>query len=347
MGIAKRINYIKVVKIAAGSSVAIMLAYALGLQYAVSAGVITLLSLQDTKRATISIALMRLVAFILATAIALAVFSLLSYNAVAYGVFLLFFVGISYYFRMYDAIAMNAVLATHYLLERNMSVSMICNEGLLLLIGAGIGIVLNLYIPSNVRQIRGMQHTIEEDLKAILSALALKLVAADTNGLEERLKRKLTINTDCNEGCLVHLKEHIDSGLAQAYTNMNNALFAETRYYIEYMEMRRQQYKILKEMFEKAAKLTMVTPQAYDLAGFIMDIANTLSETENAKGLLKIGDELLVKYKESPLPATREEFENRAVLYVILTDLRIFLKIKEEFADSLTQEQKEKYWKLS
>lgn len=108
--------------------------------------------------------------------------------------------------------------------------------------------------------------------------------------------------------------------------------------------MRRQQYKILKEMFEKAAKLTLVTPQAYDLAGFIMDIANTLSETENAKGLLKMEDELLIKYKESPLPASREEFENRAVLYVILTDLRMFLKIKEEFADSLTQEQKEKYW---
>jgi len=341
----KRINYIKVLKIAAGSAVAIILAYALGLSYAVSAGVITLLSLQDTKRATISLALMRAIAFILATAIAFAVFSLLSYNAVAYGVFLLIFVGLSYYLKIYDAIAMNAVLATHYLLEKNMSFSMIGNEALLLLIGAGIGILLNLYIPSNVRHIRSMQHIIEEDLRAILSALAKRIVAGDTSGLEARLNKGYVINPECDESCLARLKEHIDKGLEQAYTNMNNALFAETRYYIEYMEMRRQQYKILKEMFEKANKLTMATVQAYELAAFIMEIVTTLSETENAKGLLEMEDELLAKYKESPLPASREEFENRAVLYVILMDLRMFLKIKEEFADSLTEEQKRKYWK--
>lgn len=339
---AAKINYIKVIKIAAGSALAIMIAYALGLKYAVSAGVITLLSLQDTKRATLYIAFIRAVAFVMATVMAYCVFSLLSYNAIAYGLFLLLFVAFSYYFNLHDAIAMNAVLATHYLLEKDMTLPMICNEALLLLTGAGIGIILNLYIPSNVNQIRTKQHIIEQDLKSILSALAVRLIAGDKS--EELQDGKLIINTDCDEKCLVLLKEHIDAGLKQAYTNMNNVLFQETRYYIEYMEMRKQQYKILKDMFEKADKLSMVTPQSYDVAAFIMEIVNTLSETENAKGLLEKEDRLLAKFKESALPASRKEFENRAVLYVILMDLRMFLKIKEEFADSLSSEQKEKYW---
>ena len=45
-----------------------------------------------------------------------------------------------------------------------------------------------------------------------------------------------------------------------------------------------------------------------------------------------------------PLPATREEFEDRAVLYGILMDLEYFLQLKKEFADALTQEQVRRYW---
>jgi len=340
----KMINYIKVVKIAAGSALAISIAYALGLEYAVSAGVITLLSLQDTKRATLLVAMKRVIAFILAAVIAFCVFSLLSYNAIAYGIFLLFFVGISYYLNLHDAIAMNAVLATHYLLEKDMSLAMISNESLLLIIGAGIGIILNLYIPSNVKAIREKQNIIEQDLKIILSVLASRLIA-DSNIGQDVSNVKPKDKADYDDKCLSDLKEHINDGLKQAYTNMNNALFSETRYYIEYMEMRRQQYKILKEIFEKASKLTVVTAQAHEIATFIMKIVDTLSESENAKGLIAMLDELLSRFKESPLPKERAEFENRAVLYVILTDLRMFLKIKEEFADSLTKEQKEKYWK--
>jgi uncharacterized membrane protein YgaE (UPF0421/DUF939 family) len=339
----KRINYIKVIKIAAGSAAAILIANALGLLYAVSAGVITLLSLQDTKRATLFVAMIRAIAFVLTVVIALSVFSLLSYNAIAYGVYLLIFVSISYYFRLNDAIAMNAVLATHYLLEKNMSVGMIVNEALLLLIGAGIGIILNLYIPSNVKLIRNKQHIIEQDLKEILATLAAKLGAGELPE-NEASNLNLQIRKDCDGSCLQALKEHIDIGLEHAYTNMNNALFSETRYYIEYMEMRRQQYKILANAFEKTAGLTMVTPQAHEVASFIMEIVNTLAETENAKSLLASEDRLLARFKESSLPATREEFENRAVLYLILMDIRMFLKLKEDFADSLTKEQKEKYW---
>lgn len=325
------INYVKVIKIAMGSAAAIIIAYALGLDYAVSAGVIALLSLQDTKRATFFIAFIRIIAFIMATIIALIVFTLLAYTPLAYGVFLLIFVGACYYFRFNEAISINAVLVTHYLLEKDMSVAILANEALLLLIGAGIGVILNLYIPSNIKLILRKQHIIETDLKAILSQLADELLTDDK------------LNYD--ESCFMELKEHINIGIEQAYTNMNNALFQETRYYIEYMEMRKQQYKILKDISEKVLKLTLVTPQSYEVAHFMMAISSTLSTSENAKGLLKMEDKLATKFKESPLPLTREEFENRAVLYVILMDLRIFLKTKEEFADSLTQEQKDKYWK--
>jgi uncharacterized membrane protein YgaE (UPF0421/DUF939 family) len=324
-------QYTKVIKIAVGSAAAIIIAYTIGLSYAVSAGIITLLTLQDTKKETLSVALKRIGAFVVATIIALILFSIFSYNPIAYGLFLLIFVGICYFIKIYDAIPMNAVLATHYLLEENMSIGIIGNEALLLLIGVGIGVLLNLYIPSNVKQIRNKQRIIEEDLKSILSQMAEKL----------RLEDK----ADYSDKYLVMLNDHIAIGIKQAYTNMNNTFFQETRYYIEYMEMRKQQLKVLNEICEKIKTLTTVTLQAREVADFIENIAKTLGESQNAKGLLMMEDSLLLKFKESPLPVTRDEFENRAVLYMILMDLRIFLKMKEEFADSLTEEQKDRYWK--
>lgn len=323
--------YWKVLKIAVGSAIAIIIAYALGLDYAVSAGIITLLTLQDTKKETLYVTLMRVVAFFIATIIAFVVFSVFSYHSLLFGVFLLIFAGICYFFKTYDAIAMNAVLVTHYLLEEEISLATIGNEAGLLLVGAGIGILLNLYIPNNIKQIHRKQRIIEEDLRIILSQMAEILMVQN--------------KSEYNSKSLESLREHITIGVKQAYTNMNNSLFQETRYYIEYMEMRKQQYSILEEIYDKIKSLTTVSIQTNKVADFIMTISNTLSETQNAKELLYFEDNLLLEFKNSPLPLTRDEFENRAVLYVILMDIRIFLKIKEEFADSLTEEQLNKYWK--
>ena len=46
----KNINLIKVIKIAVGTGLAIFIADTFGLNYSASAGIITLLSIQDTKK---------------------------------------------------------------------------------------------------------------------------------------------------------------------------------------------------------------------------------------------------------------------------------------------------------
>ena len=48
-------DYLKILKIAAGTGISIIIAEVLGLRYSASAGVITLLSIQDTKRETIRV----------------------------------------------------------------------------------------------------------------------------------------------------------------------------------------------------------------------------------------------------------------------------------------------------
>ena len=84
-------DYVKVIKIAVGAGLAIVLAERMGLNYSASAGVITLLSIQDTKKETIRVVARRLLSFVLALVISAAGFSVFGYDPLAVGVFLLFF----------------------------------------------------------------------------------------------------------------------------------------------------------------------------------------------------------------------------------------------------------------
>jgi len=321
---------IKIIKIAVGSTIAIIIANFFQLEYAVSAGLIVLLSIQDTKKATLQIAIKRFLAFIVTCFISFFVFAFFSFTPVAYGIYLLFFSLFCIFFKMQDALAMNAVLTTHFLLEKSMEMGLVVNEAYLLLIGAGIGIILNIYIPNNVKQIRKKQKEIEECLKLSLIDLAQRIV--QTYEIKESIS------------CKTSLKDHIKEGQEYAYVNMNNTFFQDSRYFISYMGMRRQQARVVKEMQEKANSLTMVTSQSHDISVFIRKVEGTFSESNNAEKLLEEGELLMEKMQQELLPITREEFETRAILYIILMNFNLFISLKKEFADTLTKEQKNKFW---
>ncbi|MBR3771252.1 MAG: aromatic acid exporter family protein, partial [Clostridium sp.] len=70
-------NYIKTGKIAVGSALSIMIADILGLSFGTAAGIITLLSVQNTKKETLQVAGRRILAFIIAIILSWVVFSML------------------------------------------------------------------------------------------------------------------------------------------------------------------------------------------------------------------------------------------------------------------------------
>jgi len=323
-------NLNKVSKIAIGSTISILLASAVGLEYSISAGIITLLTIQDTKKETIYVSLKRVASFIIAALLAFILFGGFGFTTINFGIFLFLFVGICSIANLQDGISMNSVLATHYILSGRIDITMIANEFALLLIGASIGTLINLIMPDNKNVIKQIQKEIEEDLRKILFRMAYFLREDD--------KGRYTSQSFSS------LQQHINLGLKHAYTNMNNTLFQESWYFIRYMEMRNQQLQILISIYEKIKSLTTVPDQATPLSAFIEQIANTLNESNNAKSLLQSEHHLEEGYKQNALPTSRKEFEDRAILFMILKDFKVFLLIKEQFVDTLTKEQIDKYW---
>lgn len=337
-------NYmIKIIKIAAGTSLSILIAEFFGLAYSASAGIITLLSIQDTKKETITVALKRMIGFVIAVIIALVLFSTLGYYPITFGVFVLLFIFASYTLKISEGISMCAVLTTHFLIEKNMKIDFIINEFLILFIGILIGILLNLFMPKSLYKVKTQMNKVEDKIKIILEKQADSILAQESqneNNSENTYIEIYDVTYDLNE-----LNDLLEEGLTSAYENMNNTLLTDTRYYIQYFTMRKNQYETLTHMKDRMNRLSLIPKQAKPIYEFVKKISSQLHEYNNARALLTELEEMLQNFKEEPNPQTREEFENRAVLLLFLYDVENFLTIKKNFVQNISEKQISMFWK--
>lgn len=313
----KKEEIIKLIKYVSGSIIAVLIADLTGIKYAYSAGIITLLTIQDTKKETISIALKRVVIFIIMTILSMIIFPVAGYHIWAFGIVLIPYIICCMIFDMKEAMVPIAVLCTHYIAAKSCSFSMIANEVLLLIIGVGTGIVLNLFMPDSMKRLNKYQRQVDEKMVHILKRMAFYIKA---NNKENYTK-----------DCFKELDEMLSNLRKEALYYMNNHFLGENDYHYGYMLMRARQCRILKNIYADIIRLTTAPEQVIELANFINDIANEFEEKNDVLDLLKKADDLKKMYSVQELPKSREEFENRAMLYHILEDIQIFLEIKKEF----------------
>lgn len=313
----KKEDIVKLIKYVVGSVVAVLLAAALRLEFAYAAGIITLLTIQDTKKETVKIAAKRIVIFIIMTILSAAIFPLAGYHVWAFGVVLIPYLICCIALDMKEAIAPIAVLCTHYISAGSCNAGMILNEFLILVIGAGVGILLNMFMPDSRAKLVEYQRTVDDKMIHILKRMALYM---------ERDNK-----SDYTGECFDELDKMLINLKKEALYYMNNHFLGENDYYYEYMQMRARQCSILKRVYSDIVRLTTTPQQVRALADFVEKIANEFGEENDVQGLLEELEALKESYTISELPKSREEFENRAMLYHIMEDLKVFLQIKREF----------------
>lgn len=330
----KKINPLFVMKVGIGSAVAIIVAETLGLMYSPSAGIITLLTVQNTKKETLLVASKRIISFLMAVVISYIMFSGFGYNPWVFGGFVLIFVGLSYLLSLKDGISMNAVLMTHFLIEERVDWEMFVNEAMLLGIGMGIGIIINLIMPNYKKWIFLKQHILEDEMKKILKTMAQalkdkKACLMQEGPYDESIYDGVTTDTIVID--FRNIDSLVDELIGKAYEDAGNTLLSNTRYLISYLEMRKHQIEVLKVIGRNIMDIPVLLKQSIPLANFLEKTSDNFHEMNNVKGLLEDLDKLSLQYKQDKLPVTREEFEYRAVLFQILNELEYFLLIKRNF----------------
>lgn len=308
---------IKSIKIAAAAVLAIAIAAELGLKYSATAGIITVLSIQNTKRETIKSARNRTLAFLCALILAAGSFHVLGFTLIAFAGYLLLFALLCLYADWGEAIAMDSVLITHFLAEKSMSVPLIGNEVALFLIGTTVGVLVNMHLRKKEKVFQKLADDVDMQIKEILNRMSLWLMEEDKSGY--------------GPDCFIPLKESLDQARICALNNYNNALWKKNSYEVDYIQMRQQQSMVLQEIYENIKSITCLPRQAKQVAQLLKGIQQGYHRNNSAEGLLIDLELLFQELKSHELPSDREEFEARAILFYILKQIKRLLTIKREF----------------
>lgn len=129
---------------------------------------------------------------------------------------------------------------------------------------------------------------------------------------------------------------------AAAYAK--NSFHPDAKYYLHYIDMRTGQRDILARIRSHLPRLGSVPEQAHIVQSFMLMLAGTLHEHDNAADMLAELERTRQHFRTAPLPETRTEFETRAVLFEIVRELQQLLEYKRDFARSLTPSQIEAFW---
>lgn len=319
-------------KIAVGSSAAIFFAEQLHLQNAVSAGTIALLTIAATKWETLKLSLLRIVTFFAAVALCWLSLTFFRNDWIAYGVFILILVLTCELLGWKATISVNSVIGVHFLNSLDFSRAFILNELGLVLIGISLAIILNLFHDNKTarQQITDNMRYAEQQMQMLLEELAAYLS-------NKRIQRNVWDDIES-------LEQKLHLFIADAYAYQGNTFVSHPGYYIDYFEMRMKQCTILHNLHYEMKKIRAIPSQASVIADYVLYLTEYVTERNTPEEQIQKLDDIFLAMKKEPLPAAREEFESRAILYHILMDLEDFLYIKKRFVQGLNEEQRRRYW---
>ncbi|MCD2255134.1 aromatic acid exporter family protein [Agrilactobacillus fermenti] len=315
---------LRTIKTAVGAAIAILLAYYLHLQYWPTAGIITVLSVQNTTKASFRLVFFRIISTAIAFLIAVVSFRLLGYNAIAFGIFLLLFIPVADLFSLQDGIVLSAVLVTVFLIERSTSLYWLMNQTLLMVVGAGVAIIANLFMPNLEDRISTYQDSVEQSMQQILQLMSQQLQTPAAGDEREALIQESWEN-------MSDLKIALNDGMAWTARHNENQLLSENDYYKAYFEMRNNQYELLRQMQTSIERIDNPLIQGREIAILLQATAENISASNAAEDLVSDVEALQEKFESSDLPKNRAEFEVRAQLYYLLSNFHQFLRLKNTF----------------
>ena len=312
-----KVEKIKTLKMAISATIAIFIASYLKLEFSVTAGIIAILSIENTKKESIIVAGRRGLAAIIAIFLSFILYLILGNNAVIFGLFLLIFIPLTMFLNIQEGTVVGAVLSTHLLTSNNISIHWVINENFLIIIGIGVAMIFNLLTRSLDEDFINMKNKIEENFKLILVDMSDSLL----NQAVPIYQQKVFLDVETLIGKTKDIAEKIT----------NNYVFKSNYYHINYINMRTVQFDIIKRMKKHFLRFNMTLEQTKMLSNFTFQIANNIFENNDCIEILEQLNSLRKEYEMMELPSTREEFENRALLYQFLNDLEDFLLVKRNY----------------
>jgi uncharacterized membrane protein YgaE (UPF0421/DUF939 family) len=317
MSMKFRIGY-RTTKTAVGTAISILIAQQLGLHNFASAGILTILCIQVTKRRSFRTAWDRFLACVLAMPFSGIFFEGIAYHPIVIGIMLFFFIPTLVMLKAKDGIVTSSVIILHVYMAHNISIDIFLNELGVIITGIGVALLMNLYMPSVERKLNDFQNKIEENFKIIFCEIVRYLKTGDSNWDGKEI-------TEC-----VRL---LNEAKTLAIRDVENHFLREENHYYHYFTMREKQFEIIERMLPIVTSITGTVKQGKIIAKFLEELSENIHPGNTAYIYIEKIRKMKEEFEEMELPKSREEFETRAGLLQLVNEMNNYLIIKSSFKD--------------
>ncbi len=229
------------------------------------------------------------------------------------------FIPTTVYLNITQGIATSSVIILNLYSASYMSVSFLVDQFLLIIIGVGIGLLLNLYMPSLDKKLTEKQMLLEENFQVVLFEIAQYI-------------RNKNIDWDGKE--ITKIQELLEEAHDLVERDQENHLLRNRHPFRDYFNMRERQFELLQRMLPLVTKLPKQYSISEKIANFFEGLSNAVHPGNTAILYLEELEELRKTFDDEDLPTSREEFETRANLFRLLHEIEQYLLLKKKFKTS-------------
>ncbi|MDY0408383.1 aromatic acid exporter family protein [Paracerasibacillus soli] len=166
-----KIGY-RTIKTAIATPIAISIAQFLDLENSVTAGIITILCIQPSRKRSVLSAWNRFLACIIASLFSFMFFELFGYSPLVLGVMLAIFIPVTVLLQCSQGITTSSVIIINLFSAQHIDYAFLFNQFMLILVGIGVGLIVNLYMPSLDKPLKDRQKKLEHNFQVILFEIA-------------------------------------------------------------------------------------------------------------------------------------------------------------------------------
>lgn len=308
----------RTIKTALGAGLAIWIANFLELEFATFAAIIVIMCIEKTKKKTLITIKDKFFASLLSLILGALLFEVLGYNPIVFSLFILLFVPLLVRAHIQGGFVTSMVVVLHVYTVKDANWAIFLNELYIILIGMGIALLVNSFMPNFKRDIEIFKKEIEQKFEIILFEFSAHL-------------RDSMRNWDGKE--ILEVEDLINQSKSIAIQDVENHLLRKQNKDYYYLEMREDQLELLKHMMKIVAIFSssrLDVKQKEISAKFLENLSRNVHSGDTTDISLNELEELNASIRKMELPKTREEFEVRANLFYLTFEIKNYLNIKKK-----------------
>ncbi|MEF2967302.1 aromatic acid exporter family protein [Paenibacillus sp. M1] len=318
----------RIIKTAIATLLAIIVADAVGVEGALSAGLLAIMGVDVTRKRSIISISSRFFASVLGLLLAYTLFYLLGFHIWVLAIYILIAFPLITRAHFKEGIITSSVVVFRVFGGETLSFGVLLTQIELLVIGLGSAMLVNFaYMPKAEDKLLEIRRKVDGLFSVIFGHIARSL-------------RDPYHVWDGKE--LIEAEKLVESGLSASKRALENQLIAPSEAWSVYFYMRKEQLVRIESMLELISLVYQRMPQGEITAVLFDRLSQDVNREEYMGETEKMLAELELEFKHMELPATREEFEMRSAILQLCRELSHFLNISKKSKAPASLKKKER-----